>query len=58
LTISREERYPHFYENADFLPQAIKTSIEEEEIKTNQAIKAMEPRCHIAADSRYHIFLT
>ena len=41
--ISREERYPHFYENADFSPQAIKNSIEEGEIKTNQAIRAMEP---------------
>lgn len=41
--ISREERYPHFYENADFSPQTIKNSIEEGEIKTNQAIRAMEP---------------
>ena len=40
--ISREERYPHFYENADFSPQTIKNSIDEGEIKTTQAIRAME----------------
>ena len=56
--MSREERYPHFYENADFSPQTIKNLIEEGEIKTNQALRAMEQWCRIAADSRYHILLT
>ena len=36
--ISREEPFPHIYENADFSPGTIKNSIEEGETKTNQAI--------------------
>jgi NTE family protein len=40
--ISREESFPHMYENADFSPETIKNSIEEGETKTNQAIRAMK----------------
>ena len=36
--ISREEHFPHIYENADFSPKAIKILIEEGERKTDQAI--------------------
>jgi NTE family protein len=36
--ISREEPFPHIYENADFSPETIKNSIEEGETKTNQAL--------------------
>ena len=39
--ISREEPFPHMYENADFSPETIKNSIEEGETKTNQAIRKM-----------------
>jgi NTE family protein len=38
--ISRDEPFPHVYENADFSPETIKNSIEEGETKTNQAIRA------------------
>ena len=41
LHISRDEPFPHVYENADFSPEIIKNSIEEGEIKTNQAIRKM-----------------
>jgi NTE family protein len=37
--ITREEPFPHMYENADFSPETIKESIREGEDKTNQAIK-------------------
>jgi NTE family protein len=36
--ISREEDFPHYYENADFSPEAIKYSIEKGEMKTDQVI--------------------
>ena len=36
--ISRDEPFPHMYENADFSPETIKNSIEEGETKTNHAI--------------------
>ena len=36
--ISRDEPFPHMYENADFSPETIKNSIEEGEAKTNHAI--------------------
>jgi NTE family protein len=39
FNISREEPFPHIYENADFSPETIKNSIEEGETKTNQAIR-------------------
>jgi NTE family protein len=39
--ISRDEPFPHIYENADFSPETIKNSIEEGEAKTNQAITRM-----------------
>jgi NTE family protein len=37
--ITRNELYPHLYENADFSPETIKESIKEGEEKTNQVIK-------------------
>jgi NTE family protein len=40
--ISRDEPFPHIYENADFSPETIKNSIEEGQTKTNQAIREME----------------
>jgi NTE family protein len=40
--ISRDEPFPHIYENADFSPETIKNSIEEGQTKTNQAIRKME----------------
>src|SRR5919108_1615092 len=39
--ISRDEPFPHIYENADFSPETIKNSIKEGEMKTNQAIRKM-----------------
>jgi NTE family protein len=39
--ISRDEPFPHIYENADFSPETIKNSIEEGKTKTNQAISKM-----------------
>jgi NTE family protein len=39
--ISRDERFPHIYENADFSPETIKNSIEEGETTTIQAIGKM-----------------
>jgi NTE family protein len=41
--ISREERFPHYYENADFSPETIKNSIEEGEMKTDQVIGNIRP---------------
>jgi NTE family protein len=40
--ISRDEPFPHIFENADFSPETIKNSIEEGQTKTNQAIRKME----------------
>jgi NTE family protein len=37
--ISRDEPFPHIFENADFSPETIKNSIEEGETKTNQEIE-------------------
>jgi NTE family protein len=37
--ITRDEPFPHMYENADFSPQTIKNSIKEGEAKTIQALK-------------------
>jgi len=37
--ISRDEPFPHIFENADFSPETIKNSIEEGETKTNYAIE-------------------
>jgi len=39
--ISRDEPFPHIYENADFSPETIKSSIEEGEMKTDQALRKM-----------------
>ncbi|WP_458743043.1 patatin-like phospholipase family protein [Candidatus Nitrosocosmicus sp. T] len=38
--ISREEKHPHIFENADFSPDTIKESIRAGEKKANQVIKA------------------
>lgn len=40
--ISREEPFPHIYENADFSPETIKSSIKEGEAKTNEALRRLE----------------
>jgi NTE family protein len=37
--ITRDEPFPHMYENADFSPETIKNSIKEGEIKTIQVLK-------------------
>ena len=37
--ITRDEPFPHMYENADFSPETIKNSIKEGELKTIQALK-------------------
>jgi len=37
--ITRDEPFPHMYENADFSPEIIKNSIKEGEIKTNEILK-------------------
>jgi NTE family protein len=37
--ITRDEPFPHMYENADFSPKIIKNSIREGEIKTNEVLK-------------------
>src|SRR5919106_4296534 len=42
--ITREEPFPHMYENADFSPETIKNSIKEGEMKTIQALKG---RCDL-----------
>jgi NTE family protein len=40
--VSRDEPFPHIYENADFSPETIKNSIKEGEMKTNQALEDVE----------------
>jgi NTE family protein len=37
--ITRDEPFPHIYENADFSPETIKNSIKEGEMKTIEALK-------------------
>ena len=37
--VTRDEPFPHMYENADFSPETIKNSIKEGEIKINQKLK-------------------
>jgi NTE family protein len=37
--VTRDEPFPHMYENADFSPPTIKNSIKEGEMKTIQALK-------------------
>ena len=39
LYITRDELFPHMYENADFSPETIKNSIKEGEMKTIQTLK-------------------
>ena len=38
--VTRDEPFPHMYENADFSPETIKNSIKEGEIKTIQELKS------------------
>jgi NTE family protein len=42
--ISRDEPYPHLYENADFRPQTIKNAIREGEEKANKILKKNKER--------------
>jgi NTE family protein len=37
--ITRDEPFPHMYENADFSPKIIKNSIKEGEMKTNEILE-------------------
>jgi NTE family protein len=37
--ITRDEPFPHMYENADFSPETIKNSIKEGDAKTNEILK-------------------
>jgi NTE family protein len=39
IYITRDEPFPHMYENADFSPETIKSSIKEGEAKTNEMLK-------------------
>ena len=39
IYITRDEPFPHMYENADFSPETIKNSIKEGEGKTNEILK-------------------
>ena len=39
IYITRDEPYPHMYENADFSPETIESSIKEGEAKTNELLK-------------------
>ncbi len=41
--ITRDEQFPHIYENADFSPKTIKESIKEGEDKANQSIQNKKP---------------
>jgi len=41
LYVTREEPFPHMYENADFSPETIKGSIKEGETKTNEILKGI-----------------
>lgn len=40
--ISRDEHFPFFFANADFLIETIKASIREGELKANPALQKME----------------
>jgi NTE family protein len=39
IYVTRDEPFPHMYENADFSPETIKNSIKEGETKTNETLK-------------------
>jgi len=39
--ITRDEPFPHMYENADFSVDTVKNSIRDGELKTNQKLKDM-----------------
>jgi NTE family protein len=42
--ITREEKHPHMYENADFSVKTIKESINDGELKTNEILKDIKTR--------------
>jgi NTE family protein len=42
--ITRDEPFPHMFENADFSPETIKDSIREGEMKTNEILKGWPDR--------------
>jgi NTE family protein len=42
--VTRDEPFPHMYENADFSPETIKGSIKEGETKTNEILKERHVR--------------
>ena len=44
LYVTRDEPFPHMYENADFSPETIKGSIKEGETKTNELLKKRHVR--------------
>jgi NTE family protein len=44
LYVTRDEPFPHMYENADFSPETIKGSIKEGETKTNEILKERHVR--------------
>jgi NTE family protein len=44
LYVTRDEPFPHMYENADFSPETIKGSIKEGETKTNKILKERHVR--------------
>jgi NTE family protein len=44
LYVTRDEPFPHMYENADFSPETIKGSIKEGETKTNEILKGRYSR--------------
>lgn len=41
IYVTRDEPFPHMYENADFSPETIKGSIKEGEAKTNEVLKEL-----------------
>lgn len=46
LYITRDEPFPHIYENADFSPQTIKASIREGEMKTAEILNRRQEQGH------------
>jgi NTE family protein len=47
LYITRDEPFPHIYENADFSPQTIKASIKEGELKTAEILNRKQGQGYI-----------
>ncbi len=53
--VTRDEPFPHIYENADFSPETIKNSIKEGEMKTIQAIEDIRISYSIVFDDERKI---